>query len=376
MVIKIQNKTINLKLYKTVVFLFSFFFFFTSLLFSDELSYYLPYLGSFSASTNIPSKYLEINSDYGLLNSSVDILNLKSQMTKSLKNYGANIGNYEHESVLINYGLTDTVMLHGSYIKRKLNFGTGNLKINSYNFYIKKSFNSIFSFEIGYKRNKADNLKMSDVNEMNYYLQKFQTNLSIEVERNYFWLTRKYPTMTLSIGFLKTEDPYFVLKDMNDSSNYYKLIIGKAYKIFYPNFFIEYGKTDINTKIDSNILKMIPDRYKTRFPSMPYNLHRKESYYKIGFSLFIKTPFHTLTQVQYSFIKLYRSKDLNYVNYNHIFKGKIGYFLNRYIILTLGGKLFYRQFNGEIPFLYNKYTQTTFDHPYGWVEFGLIIRFD
>jgi len=40
-----------------------------------------------------------------------------------------------------------------------------------------------------------------------------------------------------------------------------------------------------------------------------------------------------------------------------------------------GVKLMYRQFNGEIPYLYNTYTQSTFDHKYGYVRFGIGYRF-
>jgi hypothetical protein len=267
-------------------------------------------------------------------------------------------------------------MIITSYLKRKINYGTGNLNINSYTLAFRKSFNSLISLEIGIRKNNAKDLKISDISEMNYYADKFKKGLTIETDKNYVWLTRKYPEMTLSIGFLKKEEPFFLIKDMKDFSNYYRLTIGKAFKIFYPNFYLEYGKTKINTKIDSNIIKMIPDKYKNRFPDLPYNLDRNENYYKFGFSLFIKTPCRTLTQIEYSYIKINRKQSLNYIDYNHILKGKIGYFINRNIILTFGGKLLYRQFNGEIPFLYNKYSQTTFDHPYGWIQFGITFIWD
>ena len=116
---------------------------------------------------------------------------------------------------------------------------------------------------------------------------------------------------------------------------------------------------------------MVPEKYKDRFPELPLDLSRNEYYYKVGLSLFFRTPYKTLTHIEYSSLKIKRKKELNFIDYNHILKGSIGYFLNKRTILSFSGTYLHRQFNGEIPFLYNKYTQTTFDHPYGWIQFGI-----
>jgi hypothetical protein len=117
---------------------------------------------------------------------------------------------------------------------------------------------------------------------------------------------------------------------------------------------------------------MVPESYRDKLPELPIDLSRNESYWKGGFSVFLRTPFRTLTYLEYSYVRLNRDADLGYVNYNHIVRAKIDYFLKSNVILSVGGEYLHRQFNGQIPFMYNKYSQTNFDHRYGWAEVGVV----
>ncbi len=338
---------------------------------AGELPVYITATDNTPASTVIPTKRLEINLNYGVLNNTVDILNLKSKALKSVSAVkAAGIGDYTEYGINLNYGLTYHSMLSGSLKKRSISYGSGNLDILTYRYAIRKSFNSVFSLEIGFKGNIADNLKIKNVDEINYYLKKFDNTVTFEVNDKFILFSKKYPDTTVTLGFLKKADPFFEMKDMKDSTKYFRATLGKTFDYFYPNIYLEYGYTEINSKIDSNFKKLIPEKYKYLIPKLPVNLHRNEWYWKFGLSLFFRTPFKTLTSFDYSYIKLNRKSDLSYIDNNHILKGKIGYFLSKRIILSLQGTLLYRQFNGEIPFLYNKYTQTTFDHSYGWVTLG------
>ncbi len=347
-------------------------FFFTISIYSAELPIYITATDNTPASTVIPTKRLEINLNYGLLNDTVDILNLKSKALKSISySKAGSIGDYKEYGINLNYGLTYRSMLSGTLKKRNISYGSGNLKILTYNYSIRKSFNSILSLEIGFKGNIAEDLKMKNVDEMNYYIKKIDSNISLEVNEKFIFLTKNYPDSSVTIGFLKKEEPYFEMKEMKDSTKYFRATLGKTFEYFYPNIYLEYGYTRIDSKIDSNLTKLIPDKYQNLVPPMPVSLKRSEWFWKFGLSFFFRTPFKTLTSFDYSFTKIYRKSELSYINNNHILKGKIGYFISKRMIFSLQGSFFYRQLNGEIPFLYNKYTQTTFDHSYGWLTFGI-----
>jgi hypothetical protein len=315
---------------------------------------------------------LEIGFDYGLLNDTVDILNLKSKTLKKIsnKNIGA-IGDYKEYGLTLNYGISLKSMLSLQLKKRYLDYGAGTLKFFTYDYSFRKSFNSILSLEFGYKGNIADNLKMDDLSSMSYYLKKVDPTLSFEINDKFIIVKKEVQGSTVEVGFKKKENPYIKLKNMKDSTKYIRVTLGKTFEYFYPNMFLEYGHTDIKSEIDSNLKNIVPSAFTKYLPQLPISLDRTEWYYKYGFSLFFRTPFKTLTSLQYSYIKINRKKSLSYMDNNHILDFKIGYFLSKRIILNFHAKYLKNQFNGEVPFLYNKYTQTTFDHQYGWVGFGV-----
>ena len=177
--------------------------------------------------------------------------------------------------------------------------------------------------------------------------------------------------MIIRYGIPRKADPQISVEDMQDYTWYLRLTLGYPEKIFYPNIFLEAGYTRIDTRLDTNLTDMIPQSYKSYLPDFPIDLGRTERYLSAGFSFFLQTPFDTITHLEYEYKRIYRDKGLDYIPDNHIARGEIAYLLTQNVILHLGATLLYRQFNGEIPFLYNKYTQTTFDHPYGWMEFGV-----
>jgi len=339
-----------------------------------ELPLYLTYTTDYPASMVIPKGRWEINLFYGKIDDTIDIFNVKGrELSKISSSYRTNsLGNYEHLRLNLNYGLTYHSMLLTGLTSHSIDYGNGKLTVYSYHFSLRKSFNSIFSVELGLKGNVAEDRTFSDVRDINYYLHKFRSDISIEVDPSYIWFVKETADLIIKYGVPRTEDPNFELKDMLDSTKFLRLTLGRAFDFLYPNVFLEFGKTGISTKIDTNLKNLIPENYKNKLPSLPIDLSRSETYWKGGFSIFIRTPFKTLTSLQYSYVKLSRSSNLNYVNYNHILKAKVDYFLRKNVILSIGGEYLHRQFNGVIPFMYNRYSQTTFDHRYGWAEVGLI----
>ena len=359
---------------RTILFLFLIIFSLSFHSFSGELPLYLVYSYDYPASMVIPKGRYEVGLFYGRVDDTIDVFNVREKELSKISSQvrTGTLGNYDHLKLNINYGLTYRSMLSFGFVYRSIDYGRGNLNVYSYRLSARKSFNSVFSFDFGLKGNVAEDLTFSNVDDINFYLHKFRPDISIEVDPYYVWFVKETPDLIIKYGVLKEENPYFKLQDMKDLTKFIRLTVGKAFDFFYPNFFLEYGRTNIDTKIDSNLKNMVPMEYRNRLPELPVDLSRSESYWKGGFSVFIKTPFKTLTMIEYDYIRLRRDSDLDYINYNHVFKLGVGYFLKKNVIFSLRGEYLHRQFNGIVPFMYNKYSQTTFDHKYGWAEVGII----
>ncbi len=341
---------------------------------SGELPLYLTYTSDFPASMVIPKGRFEIGLFYGRVDDTIDVFNIKEQELSGISSElrADSLGNYEHVKLNLNFGLTYRSMLLSGIAARAIDYGSGQLYVYSYHFSLRKSFGSLVAVDIGFKGNVAEDKKFSNVNEINYYLHKFRPDISIEVDPNYVWFVKETENLILKYGIPKEEEPYFELKDLSDQTKFIRFTLGKVFGRIYPNIFLEFGKTDIDTKIDTNLKNMIPEAYRNKLPELPIDLSRSENYWKCGVSFFVRTPFKTLTSLEYDYVRLNRSSALGYINYNHVVKARIDYFMKKNLILSVGGKFLYRQFNGEIPFMYNKYSQTTFDHRYGWAEVGII----
>jgi len=341
---------------------------------SQELPLYLTYSSDYPASMVIPKRRWEIGLFYGKVDDTIDILNIREQELSTISSQlrADSLGNYEHLKFNLNYGLTYQSMISTGITSRSIDYGSGMLNVYSYHLSIRKSFESILSVDIGLKGNIGEDRTFSNINDINYYLHKFRPDISIEVDPSYVWFVKETTDLIIKYGVPKRENPYFELRDLKDSTKFIRVTLGKVFDFIYPNIFLEYGKTSINTKIDTNLKDMVPSSFKNKLPELPIDLSRDESYWKGGFSIFLKTPFKTLTSIEYNYIRLNRDASLNYINYNHILKAKVDYFLRKNIVLSIGGEYLHRQFNGVIPFMYNRYSQTTFDHRYGWAEAGVI----
>jgi len=349
--------------------LFSFLF---SVSFSQELPVYAALVKNYPSSLIIPKWRFRIGLNLGKVNDTIDFLDIREKEVGK-KGEALGLGNYDHYGGYLNIGLTDSLMFSGSYLHRFIQYGHGTISVHSYEAFLRKSFNSVFSIDFGVRGNVLDRKKMNNVSDINYFIRKFKPNVHIEVDPYYIWFVKETETGKIVSGVAKGEDPYINLYDSWDFTNFIRFTVGKAYRYINPNAFIEYGKTDINSKIDTNLKYYVPKGFEDSLPDLPLNLDRDESYLKFGLNSFIRTPFKTLTYLEYNYIVLNRDSGLGYEHSNHVVRLEINYFLGRYLTFFVGGVYLHRQLNGIIPFLYNKYTQTTFDHRYGWAEAGFIL---
>ncbi len=349
----------------------------TTFSYADELPFYISHVYDFPASTTIPKGSLEIGINYGRVDDNIDVFNIRkkelSSVSKAVR--AESLGNYQHLKVFANYGLKDATMLHCSFAGRQLDYGTGTINAASLKTFIRQSFSSFLSFDVGIRENFAQNLKVRNVSLINYYLHKFRPDISIELDPNYIWFVKETTDLIIKYGVPRKEDPYFELRDMKDTTRFFRITVGNQLGDFYPNIFLEYGTTNAKTLIDTNLKDLVPEGFRSKLPQIPIDLSHNEKYRTYGFAFFLKIGSNLIAKGLYSYTKFIRNSNLNYVDYNRMLRLGVDIKVKNGVILTIEGKYLHRQFNGVLPFLYNKYSQTAFDHRYGWLEIGITFLF-
>ncbi len=346
---------------------------------------HLNYLRDYPTTLTLPKGMWEISVSYGMVNDAIDIFDVREKELKNISKKFAvsGVGNYYDLPIRVNYGLTDKLSVLSNFTYRWIDYGSSELKVKSYCLGLRGNligeqggFFPSISFDFGTRGNIADDQTFREPFEINYYLNKMLPQLSpkLSTEVNeHVWLNYETENTTIRHKIEKVD-----IRNMKDYNIYCRITLGKTTEYFYPNIFFEYGKNWIKTKVGENLTKNIidylPDEYKDRVLKLS-DLDRHEEYWKIGMSLLIKTPFKTLTHIEYNYISINRGKKLDYEPINHILKMDINYSISKNVIFTIGGIYLHRQFNGVLPFMYNRYSQTTFDHKYGWAKIGLTFLF-
>lgn len=162
----------------------------------------------------------------------------------------------------------------------------------------------------------------------------------------------------------------FAMNDASDWTAWTRLTTGWIWGWFFPNLFAEYGYTRIQgdgtwTAAGSE-----------GAAGVPVAMDRSEHYLKAGASLWIKFPYRALLHLEYDFVYLFRDEGLSYMQYNNVAKLDVNFYVTPSFIVNVGGAYLQRQFNGEIPLLYNAYTQTAFHRDYAYYYAGVTYLFD
>ena len=332
---------------------------------------------------------IEASLDYQIINESVDLLGLREDEYEKLSSADRATapGDLWGVRLKFNYGLFKNTTLMSTSQYRSQDYGFDAIGIKTIDLSLKQSLfkgNAIWfpnlALDAGLRFNSAESIIYNDQSELNAIVQRMSpgTSIRIRLDENFVWFDQEINGDQYSLGARRQgrPDPEVTIRDLWDFSSYIRLTGGRIWGWFFPNLFVEYGHTEISSKIDTTLTEYIPGQFQDDLPSFPIDLSRSENYIKTGISLHIKLPFKTLFQLEYDYLKLYQGDDLDYMDYNNIIKTDISYFPTPNLAFSIGGIYFERQLNGEIPFLYNKYTQTTFDHPYGYAHIGFTYFFD
>jgi hypothetical protein len=306
--------------------------------------------------------------EYQKVNDTLDIFNLKD---KELSSSFAGIGDMDGFNIKFFYGLNDKTTLSTQIQKQDIEYGSGTLtnyffNVDSkYKFYQREYFST--AFNVGFNLNKGENLTYSNAKYLEILAKRFLNVKNIKISNNTIGIIKK-DNSTEFLHLKKT--PSINISNMRDTSLYLTFNAEKIFSKLALNFFTTFRYTKINTDIKASLS---PADKTTENKLSKYNLNKNLDRYEhsidIGFNATYKTP--VIIEFSYLYRRIFRNKDLGYINYNHIVTLNLIKPINKQWFIYVGGKAMYRQFNGEIPYLYNKYSQTTFDHKYGWANIGI-----
>jgi len=105
------------------------------------------------------------------------------------------------------------------------------------------------------------------------------------------------------------------------------------------------------------------------------SLKRTETVWQLGASCHVDVSRRLAGRLSWMWLKADRGAGLDVIDTNHHLRAELYYAVMDQVTFHLGAEYFYRQLNGIVPVLYNRYTQTTFDHDYGFAFAGLTVHF-
>lgn len=337
----------------------------------------------------VPKNYLDIALEYQLMNDTVDILKIKDKEFSNSSKYDA-IGDLDGYGLNLRYGISNKLMLTTKYNIKKIAYGQNELNNENIDFFLRYNlfnnefayFNSGISFDIGYIKNKLHDFHLDDLDQINDLSKRYfpSSNITIKqiqdnndpfLNKGDFYIPDNTTADPNDKVKLDTK-PVVSLVDTYDESYYLKLLTGIYTKKSLFDIYFGIKKTDIFNKVTTN------DELLSKASSQGYNLeknlNRSEKMYMLGFNYTLESK-NFIYEFGFEYDKFVRDPGLDYIDYNYIFDLALSYKISRDIILYSGAKIMYRQLNGQVPYLYNEYTQTTYDHKYGYTKFGIQYKF-
>ncbi len=267
-------------------------------------------------------KKLYIKADYSLINSTIDIFSIQSSSAGQASNHGS-IGDFNKYNFTLGYGLYQHVSILYDLSFSTFDYAGESLKNRKHDLFIKlniydnpSAYLETFSTDIGLTFNGANNLSITGSN----------------------------------LGISK-------MSNMSDSSFYMRFLTGSRMSSSILDFYLGIKATSIDTMIDS----------------IKYD--RDEIAINTGFEYTIELG-NYLVETGYEYIKLFKRDIKNSHNSNHIVNLSLSKILNKKLLIYIGTKYYIHQYNGVIPYLYNKKTKDEFSQRLGYTTVGFVYNFD
>jgi len=326
-------------------------------------------------------KAKEIQFDLSLekINDTIDVFNIKKSELGS--NSDTSLGDMDGFGIDMGYTFSDKIYLNFGYNQKDLKYSDTTLTNKNINLYLRyqlyRDKNSAFAIDGGYSNNRANDIYIYNLSTINGRLKKIvgdNRDISInEIEAN------KYRVVyTASDGSKKSIDldnkPFVAIKDTKDSSLYTRAIYSYQNNNWLYDTYLGYSEISVTNTVDSSILHESDADLQDRLKNVDLKRDRTDDMLVAGFGVSYQT-IDWGAEFGYQYNNIFRIKCLKKETKNHIFNLNLNYNISPNFTIYGGGKVMLRQFNGEINYLYTRYTDTTFDHKYGYADIGIIYRY-
>jgi hypothetical protein len=325
-----------------------------------------------------PKGQLEISADYLVMDSAVDIFDFREEESKSVDPSlrTPSLGDLNGGRLLVNYGLFSSTTLHGEYVYRDVDLSFSDFQVHSLEFSLRQGIlghpsgrGPRVTLDAGARLDFGEDIDFDSIDRINSIVRRIDPELSVSDIGSHLVFSHGDEQLFVSKA---GRDPLGIaVEDMRDHTLFIRLTAGAPFGPLFPNLFAEVGRSEIDTRVTGNVDQYVPEGFGAAVDDLPLRLDRNENYWKVGGDLLVALPFDLQANLAYYYQRMDRDASLDFVDYNHVVQGNLTWFLNDRVAVDLGGTYYRRQFNGVIPFLYNEFTQTGFDHDYGVVHLGL-----
>lgn len=329
----------------------------------------------------LPKDTLQIKLGYLRINDTIDVLNIKQKEIGNLEEKYGSIGDMRGYEAEVRYGLTkkDTLFFH--HQQWNVAYSSTTLKNNRFAFFARHllhqnaftTFNTL-AIDAGVSYDKADDLYIANENLINATIQKIKPGTNAKIENGS--IVYNDLKMTFYDKFTdKKIHPYIATTDMSDKTLFVRVLTGMQFERAILSLYMGAKRSQITSKVSIGPFgrnSFLDDQLK-KFK--PVSFDRYETMINWGFAYGLVLGRKWLGELGYEFDKFYRGKKLSAIDTNHILKASLTRAINRKLSFFAGGKIMLHQFNTDLPYLYNRYTQSRFDKKYGFIDVGLVYRF-
>jgi len=311
-----------------------------------------------------------------MINSTIDVLKIKEQELGGSGQDLSSIGDMDSIYLDTSYTFTDDFYLHADYNRKYLQYAGSTLINNNIDLYLRyqvyRDDSFAFAVDGGLVVNIAEDIKIYDIDTINSSIGKVASGKDIKISQDGKEISYTDSSGTKTTASLSIK-PYLALLDTYDQSLYYRLVASFKSENILFDLFGGYKQIKVNYAIDSSLaheealVNEVGDKASV-------TQDRADGMLFVGAGLRYNIG-SWYGEANYKYNKMLRIEGLGEIDYNHVFDLNLIYSFNTNFSVYIGGKLMTRQFNGEIPYLYTQYSQTTFDHPYGYLNMGTTIKF-
>ena len=323
-------------------------------------------------SLTIPKNTIFINAGYMVVNKSIDIFKMRDLTLNG------SIGDLNGLALGVLYGISKNIMVSYKFTRENIKYNGNTLTNTKNDIYLRyhlfgdtsAKFNSGVSLDVGFVNNSMNNLYVTNIADINTLAKRYFPN------KNVFIKQESNGALSLYNGNTYTDNlqynPWVGLQNTSDNSLYLRALSGFHKQYYSIDFYAGVKRTKIKNELVVN--DELAQIALSHGYNLQRNLNRDENMFFAGTSVAYEIN-NFIIEGMYEYDRFQRNSSLGYMNSNHIIDMSLDYRLTKHLLLYTSAKLMLHQLNGQIPYLYNKYTQTTYDHKYGYAKFGFVYYF-